>query len=187
MKRLKQILSKNENDNCITAIIDFDTNNLTKYESRFWYENINDIIPLLKHKPKYYNASITRRATIEQFNQLKTLWDSRNIIFVTGDGSRFNTKHELFDNIANSTIVNGKAENAWSEYDSLVSRVLKEAKTQIDPIIIISLGPTATILAYDLSLNGYQSLDLGHFTNIFDALKYNKELPEKMAVNNNTQ
>lgn len=30
-------------------------------------------------------------------------------------------------------------------------------------MFIIALGPTATVLAYDLSEAGYQALDMGHF------------------------
>ena len=30
-------------------------------------------------------------------------------------------------------------------------------------LVIIALGPTATIMAYDLAKLGYQALDLGHF------------------------
>ena len=30
-------------------------------------------------------------------------------------------------------------------------------------MIIIALGPTATVLAYDLAKEGYQALDMGHF------------------------
>ena len=29
-------------------------------------------------------------------------------------------------------------------------------------LILISLGPTATVLAYDLSKLGYQAIDIGH-------------------------
>ena len=31
-----------------------------------------------------------------------------------------------------------------------------------DHLVIIALGATATVLAYDLTLDGYQALDLGH-------------------------
>ena len=29
-------------------------------------------------------------------------------------------------------------------------------------MILLALGPTATILAYDLALKGYQAIDIGH-------------------------
>lgn len=35
-------------------------------------------------------------------------------------------------------------------------------KMSKDKLMIIALGPTASILAYDLSLIGYQAIDSGH-------------------------
>ena len=37
-----------------------------------------------------------------------------------------------------------------------------------ETLIIISLGPTATVLAYDLSLMGYQAIDIGHIDNEYE-------------------
>ena len=49
-------------------------------------------------------------------------------------------------------------------------------------MVIIALGPTATVLAYDLSLKGIQSLDIGHITNVYDRIVYGKDTPEKLAM-----
>ena len=35
-------------------------------------------------------------------------------------------------------------------------------KTDRDRLILIALGHTATVLAYDLAAEGYQALDIGH-------------------------
>ena len=35
-------------------------------------------------------------------------------------------------------------------------------KVDINNLILISLGPTATVLAYDLTKLGYQAVDIGH-------------------------
>ena len=32
-----------------------------------------------------------------------------------------------------------------------------------DSLILIALGPTATLLSYNLAKEGYQALDIGHF------------------------
>lgn len=52
------------------------------------------------------------------------------------------------------------AENAFSKYEEIIESVGKESK---DTLILLALGPTATVLAYDLAMEGYQALDLGHF------------------------
>lgn len=37
--------------------------------------------------------------------------------------------------------------------------------------MIVVLGPTATVLAYDLAKAGYQALDIGHLGKAYDWLK----------------
>jgi len=55
--------------------------------------------------------------------------------------------------------------NAFEVYEDL----LVKAK-QIDKgrLIVIILGPTATVLAYDLAKLGYQALDFGHIAKDYD-------------------
>ena len=35
-------------------------------------------------------------------------------------------------------------------------------KQKKSKLILIALGPTATVLAYDLAIEGYQAIDIGH-------------------------
>ena len=42
--------------------------------------------------------------------------------------------------------------------------------------MIVVLGPTATILAYDLAKAGYQALDIGHLGKAYDWLKRKEEI-----------
>ena len=55
-----------------------------------------------------------------------------------------------------------------------------EIANQENPLILISLGPTATVLAYDLSKTGVQAIDIGHITNMYDRLVYGKAKPEDL-------
>ena len=43
---------------------------------------------------------------------------------------------------------------------NIIDKILCREST--DSIILIALGPTATVLAYDLSKRGYQAIDVGH-------------------------
>ena len=49
--------------------------------------------------------------------------------------------------------------NAFRVYNKILNSVLKISK---DHLILIALGPTATVIAYDLSNLGYQAIDFGH-------------------------
>lgn len=51
------------------------------------------------------------------------------------------------------------AKNAFDYYEKILNAVLKVNKNNL---ILIALGPTASILAYDLSKLGYQAIDIGH-------------------------
>ena len=71
---------------------------------------------------------------------------------------------------------------------SLEKRVALDACLQYDDkdsLFALALGPTATVLAYDLSLQGYQALDLGHIVKSYDLYcKNNKRVdltPEERA------
>ena len=60
--------------------------------------------------------------------------------------------------------------NAYEKYESILNTVVE--KTDKDDLIYISLGPTATVLAYDLAQLGYQALDLGQLDNEYDWWKF---------------
>ena len=52
------------------------------------------------------------------------------------------------------------AENAFSSYDDIYTTALETIPK--GDLVLIALGPTATVLAYDLFLAGYQAVDIGH-------------------------
>ena len=49
-------------------------------------------------------------------------------------------------------------------------RILNAVKQNIadDTLVLISLGPTATVLAYDLAMEGVQAIDIGQLDNEYD-------------------
>lgn len=164
--RLREIVNANTNK-CVIGIIDYVIDGMTAYTRDFWYENIYLVRKLLSHK-EYYNARITWELNQQRVEVLRSLWQGRDIVFVTGEGSEFDYNHELFDNKKSAQVVLGKSIDAFSEYETLLEKIVVCAKTVDYPLVILSLGPTATVLAYDLSNMGIRSLDLGHITNIYD-------------------
>lgn len=134
---------------------------------------------MLNANTKYYNQGISRGVNLNQIDRLKTLWEGRNVIFIYGRGSRFDINHELFQNVKEKYTIEGLATNAWSEYNSIIEKVMNLSKNINNPIVICALGPTATVLAFDLSKQ-IQTIDLGHLTNVYDMLKYGAQSPEKL-------
>jgi len=90
----------------------------------------------------------------------KKLWDNRDIVFIEGAKSRLGVGNDLFDNSSSVRRIICPSEDAFDEYE----RILQSVKSNIEKeaLIILALGPTATVMAYDLGNLGYQALDLGH-------------------------
>ena len=75
------------------------------------------------------------------------------------------------------------SKNAFERYNEIFESVKKYGKNKT---IILALGPTATILAYDLSkLEGYTAVDLGHIDIEYEwflrGVKKRKAIPGKFV------
>ena len=51
-----------------------------------------------------------------------------------------------------------------------------------DRLVLIALGPTATILAYDLYLAGYQAVDIGHIDLYYEKMLRNLERLDYVTI-----
>lgn len=180
--RMYKILSDSKSERCMIGIIPFQLNGINEYSTDFWYENIDYVLKLFNKKTLYYNARITRELTIENIINLKMAWENRDVIFISGKGSRFSENHIIFDNVASKHSLFTTAKNAWSDYKDTYQKVLMTAKSISNPIVICAIGPTASILAYDLSIENIQCLDIGHITNIYDKLFLNADKPENLPI-----
>lgn len=170
--RLKNIL-KSQQQNHIVGIPDVfkDVNWCTEKSRNYWerylYRNRNKIYKILDMKKEYYDSLMTRLyvdhkdkdKAKERFEKLKKLWANRDILIVEGEQSRLGVGNDLFNNAHSIKRILCPPKNAFSKYDEILNLVLKHNKSTL---ILIALGPTATVLAYDLSINDYQAIDIGH-------------------------
>jgi glycosyltransferase family protein len=93
------------------------------------------------------------------FNMLKTVWDKRDVVFVEGEKSRLGVGNDLFDNASTIKRILCPPVNAFGKYDLILNKALEQDK---NVLFLLALGPTATVLAYDLHKQGYQAIDVGH-------------------------
>jgi hypothetical protein len=98
----------------------------------------------------------------------RRVWDHRDILIVTGSGSRFLLEPDMFDNVRSSEFLYGPSENAFREYGDILSRIRGHSR---DKLGLMALGPTATVLASDLAKEGYQAIDLGHLPSCYNLVK----------------
>lgn len=93
------------------------------------------------------------------FPMLKELWQDQDILFIEGEGTRLGLGNDLFDNVRSVKRILCPAENAYDVYDKILETALSHWNGEL---VILALGPTATVLAGDLSQKGIRALDLGH-------------------------
>lgn len=93
------------------------------------------------------------------FSLLKDLWNECDILIVEGTLTRLGVGNDLFSNSKSIKRILAPAENAFDLYNEILKTVLSCWNGEL---VILALGPTATVLASDLSLYNIQALDLGH-------------------------
>ena len=138
---------------------------------------------LIHPEQKFINAHITRPKAFELMgNQAvdlwRQVWDGQDACVVTGEGSRFDLVDELFDNLKSVDFVYSTPNNAYTDVDRLVEEVQQhEAK-----LVLISLGPAGTVLAYKLAKLGIRALDIGHLSSSYLNVMKGDARPEATPV-----
>lgn len=171
-QRMRRIL-KSSSQNCLICLTDiFDDikwmmPKAYEYTWRIMAQHRKEWCGLLDMDKVYGNAYITRcyidrkdKSKSEGwFNKLKRLWENEEIVFVEGEKSRLGYHNDLFSNAMTIERILCPPKNAYLYYDKILEEIKKIEKRKL---ILLALGPTASVLAYDLSELGYRALDIGH-------------------------
>lgn len=175
-KALNEVL-KSQNKQvavCIPDVFDglADLNVSAKtFWARIVFSNRRQWKSLLQVNRTYLNSLFTRPyMDLEDksqaqgtFDLVKKIWDARDVILVEGENTKFGVGNDLLDNAKHTYRIIAPSENAFEKYDLILKKVIETIETTPfeNPIILVALGPTATVLCNDLS--GYcQSIDIGH-------------------------
>lgn len=147
---------------------------------RIWQKFIirigNKVLALLEPEREYPSMGAFRvlpddspAALIERIRLIKQVWEGRKVLLVVGSNSRFTFEPELFNTARSVEFLYAPAKNAFNEYDDIVRRISEYDKDEY--LILPVLGPTATVLAYDLAHMGYQAIDFGQMPGTFRRAK----------------
>jgi glycosyltransferase family protein len=93
------------------------------------------------------------------FSQLKQIWHNRDIVIIEGEHTKLGVGNDLFENANDIKRIITVSKNAFNKYEAIIEEAKKQGKNKL---ILIALGATATILAYDLTKEGFQACDVGH-------------------------
>ncbi|MDR1026755.1 MAG: SP_1767 family glycosyltransferase [Lactobacillus sp.] len=171
-KRLEEILV-NKDKNILIGIPDYigslhEYVDFSKiYARNYWKIARPKIYPYIDFNKQYYDACITRpyinytdhSRTKEIYDGFKKIWNGKDLVIVEGYQTRMGAGNDLFNNTKSVKRITCPGLNAYDRYDQILNACKKMDKKSL---FLISLGPTATVLAYDLAKLGYQALDTGH-------------------------
>ncbi len=125
---------------------------------------------LLEHDRIYYNAYVSRPyvmykdqntdAPKKRFQNLQRLWKGRDVLIVEGAQTRMGVGNDLMEGATSVRRILAPATSSFDRYDDVLKAALKHAEK--DMLILIAMGPAAGVLAYDLTVEGFQALDIGH-------------------------
>ncbi len=133
---------------------------------------------LLDPEKIYGDAKFNNINTEEDVTVLKSIWNGLDCVFVEGYQTGMGVGNDLFDNCKSIERILGPAENAIDRYDEIFKEACKQPK---DKLMLLALGPTATVLAYDLYKAGYQAVDLGHADLAYEG--FIRKTPNMYSVN----
>lgn len=145
--------------------------NLTDESESFWseymYETCRQWRRFLRRDVTYLAANVTRpyiryrdrSVSKGYFDLLKQLWEGKDLLIIEGEQTVLGVGNDLFAGAASIGRILCPARNAFACYDQILQAAMAQGK---DKLILIALGPTATVLAYDLAKAGFYAVDIGH-------------------------
>ena len=195
-ERLIEIINASDLDNgFLSCINDFFTKEAVEGKNagdRAWWENYKKRRTLEWFKridlnTTYGNANVSRfymtwedrEQSKRYLKKWKAIWQDRSVVVVEGRGTRMGCGNDLLSNAKSLMRIIAPAEDAFSRYDDILAECKKIDK---ESLILIALGPTATVLSYDLYKLGYQALDVGHLDIEYEHMLRNAT--ERMKIDN---
>lgn len=153
----------------INNIITYDDKTSRKFLTDFYGKNVDWIIERIQKDRTYIETSIFSHYNIKDCCEIvRNIWRGKDITVISGDRVFKDIKYNVFDCAKSIEYINAPTVDAFEKYDDILSKAKKIDK---DRIVCIILGPTATVLAYDLAKEGYQALDLGHIVKAYNLFK----------------
>lgn len=170
---LKKILNSNLENHLVAiprTLIDIE--NLKRGEKYFWsryyVKQRKKLERNLQKEKIYYDSMISRfympyinpQKNIEVIKKLMDYFNNKKILIIEGENTRFGLGNSLLHNSKEIQRIILPDKNSFEKYEEVMEFIINNFTKDI--IILIALGPTATVLAYELCKNGFQALDIGH-------------------------
>lgn len=187
--RLREVLSSELDGHltCVPKIIT-DTSELNEKSKFFWESNTGHWGGTWKKYMRrnfYGDANISRPLlgwkdlNFSRLEKTKEIWKNRDVVIVEGEESFWGVGNDLLDDVVSLERIIVPAKNAWDIYDKIKKSITEKIKDRkIETLVLLAIGPTATILAYDLTKEKIQAIDIGHLS--FEYNEYLKQNQRKL-------
>ena len=171
-EKLCEVL-KSENDGFLVCVPDVfeSTDYMTDDTAAYWRKHLSVFrkvwYGLLPSEKPYGNAFLSRCYMIlndksksaHYFELMKKIWDKKDVLLIEGEKSRLGVGNDLFDNANSIERILGPVSSAFDKYEELLSLAKKHGK---DKLILLALGPSSSVMAYELFKAGLHAVDIGH-------------------------
>ncbi|MBD5320656.1 MAG: SP_1767 family glycosyltransferase [Bacteroides sp.] len=108
---------------------------------------------------RFYIDLNNKKSSVTIFELWRKLWDKRDVVIIEGEKTKMGVGNDMFSNTSSISRIICPSKNAFDVYPKIVDAAKKSSRSSL---ILIALGPTASILANDLSAEGFQAIDCGH-------------------------
>ena len=149
----------------------------------FWRQYLEDYEEFYLEycKNAWYGSTFISRPYIDfvdkskaksQFEKLKKLWEGRDILIVEGFTSRSGVGNDLFDGAKSIKRIICPSRHAYDKKNEIMEEIMNHADGRL---VLLMLGPTAKVLAYQLSIKGMQAIDIGHVDSEYEWMQMGAE------------
>ncbi|MFS9167106.1 SP_1767 family glycosyltransferase [Streptococcus mitis] len=149
----------------------------------FWRQYLEDYEEFYLEycKNSWYGSTFISRPYIDfvdkskaksQFEKLKKLWEGRDILIVEGYASRSGVGNDLFDGANSIKRIICPSRHAYDKKDEIMEAIMNHADGRL---VLLMLGPTAKVLAYQLANKGMRAIDIGHVDSEYEWMQMGAE------------
>jgi len=189
-EKLREVLASNLPNHLIAIPETFSLKNNLNWRVKFWWLNYINTVGVqisqhLKPEKKYSNAFITRfyldyetkKHIPNILEKLKKIWANQDVLIVEGAYSRLGVGNDLFDGVKSLQRMLCPTKDAFSVYQEILSEIKAHGKNKL---VLLALGPTATVMAFDLAKENIWTIDIGHVD--LEYMWYLQNAQEKIPV-----
>lgn len=103
--------------------------------------------------------------SLQWFNQLKELWNDKDIVIIEGNKSKSGVGNTLFEKVRSIERIICPSEDAFNKHQEIITEIIKMDKNKL---YLFALGPTAKIIIYELTKQGFHCIDIGHLDSEYE-------------------